>query len=395
MRHDCVALVWAAVEAALGGLVHRARLNAVRRAVSALLAEGELWLTGLGRGLATNAKLKHRIKAADRLLGNPHLLAEAKSFYQVVASLLLKSKSQPLIAVDWTKQAGFAVLRAALLLPSGRAITVYNEAHHKPRLRKVEQAFLHNLQDVLPTDCVPVIVTDAGFEGPWFAEVERLRWKYIGRLRNQTKLLYNGQWIRRQELFSKATKRARSLGVLNVRQGRPVDRRVVLYRKPPRGRINKTKRGRRARGTHEKKCAMRGYEPWVLVCSPELEMTPTQVAEAYAARFQIEQGFRDTKNAQFGFAMERCRSRSAGRINVLLLLACLASLVTELVGRVAEAKKVHHALQANTVRARRVIALPRLARLALKEYGAAFLCKASLRDALRTLGGLISYPLRI
>jgi hypothetical protein len=38
--------------------------------------------------------------------------------------------------------------------------------------------FLVKLRSILPVDCQPIIVTDAGFKNPWFKEIKRLGWDY-------------------------------------------------------------------------------------------------------------------------------------------------------------------------------------------------------------------------
>ena len=43
--------------------------------------------------------------------------------------------------------------------------------------------FLAHLRAVLPVGCAPILITDAGFRGPWFREVERYGWDWIGRVR--------------------------------------------------------------------------------------------------------------------------------------------------------------------------------------------------------------------
>ena len=60
---------------------HRARAAAVVKMVDSLLNGGKATLTELGRHIRGHAFEKHRIKCADRLLGNEHLQAECFEFY--------------------------------------------------------------------------------------------------------------------------------------------------------------------------------------------------------------------------------------------------------------------------------------------------------------------------
>ena len=41
------------------------------------------------------------------------------------------------------------------------------------------------VKSVLPEGCRPIVVTDAGFRGPWFRDVEALGWDWVGRIRKR------------------------------------------------------------------------------------------------------------------------------------------------------------------------------------------------------------------
>ena len=55
--------------------LHKAQLNAVMACVKSLLNRNAATVTSIGRGINTKIFEKHRIKRADRLLSNPHLLS--------------------------------------------------------------------------------------------------------------------------------------------------------------------------------------------------------------------------------------------------------------------------------------------------------------------------------
>lgn len=81
---------------------HREREAALLKLVHALLDGAKLSLTQLGRHRAGSAYEKHHIKAADRLLANPHLHAERDGVYRAIARTLLAGVKRPLIIVDWS-----------------------------------------------------------------------------------------------------------------------------------------------------------------------------------------------------------------------------------------------------------------------------------------------------
>ena len=56
-----------------------------------------------------------------------------------------------------------------------------------------------------------------------------------------------------------------------------------------------------------------------------------------------------------GFSLRHCRSYTAPRLNVALLIAGIAILLLWLLGLVAKNKKIHFSYQANTVKNRHVL----------------------------------------
>ena len=170
---------------------HKTRAAAVVKLVGSLLGGGKATLTELGRNIRGGAFEKHRIKCADRLLGNEHLHAERIAFYRTLAHWLLGAVERPWIIVDWSDVElghGLLMLKAAVPV-GGRALSVYEEVHPLSRYNssKTHRRFLERLNAVLPEGCQPIIITDAGFRGPWFRAVEALGWDWIGRVRNEIK----------------------------------------------------------------------------------------------------------------------------------------------------------------------------------------------------------------
>ena len=66
----------------------------------------------------------------------------------------------------------------------GRSITVYEEVHALGQYNKpgTHRHFLQALHRVVPPSCHPVVVTDAGFRGPWFLQVAACGWDWVGRV---------------------------------------------------------------------------------------------------------------------------------------------------------------------------------------------------------------------
>ena len=98
-----------------------------RTSRGALLFGGKLSLRQLGRSLTGVARVKHQIKAVDRLLGNQHLHRERADIYRALARTLLAGTRRPLIIVDWSDfelDRQWVMLKAAVPV-GGRAPSRY------------------------------------------------------------------------------------------------------------------------------------------------------------------------------------------------------------------------------------------------------------------------------
>jgi len=76
----------------------------------------------------------------------------------------------------------------------------------------------------------------------------------------------------------------------------------------------------------------------------------------------IEQSFRDTKNLRVGMGLEVSRSRSAQRLNILLLIVHLAAFVQRLIGESAKASQLELQFSATLRKDRPEISVLTLAR---------------------------------
>ena len=169
------------------GEIHVTRRRSLFAAVGGLLLGQPLWLSSVGRHLMTQVAGKHRIKRLDRLLGNVQLGLERPGFYRWLSSLMLSPGSQPCVLVDWSDidtTKSLFLLRAAVSV-GGRALTVYEAVYGRYANRQDMEKFLETLAQVLPQNCRPVIVTDAGFKSPWFRRVAARGWSYVGRVRRR------------------------------------------------------------------------------------------------------------------------------------------------------------------------------------------------------------------
>lgn len=342
---------------------HERRMDAVMSMVKALLHGRVLTVTGLGRSLQEEIAPKHQIKKADRLIGNIHLHSEREEFYRTLIRLTVGNLKHPVILVDWSDVSDervFQKLRASMAV-EGRALTLYEEVHpqSKSANRRVHDRFLKTLQRLLPEQCSPIIVTDAGFKNPWFKAVRALGWDFVGRVGGHIMLRAieaESAWQRVEQLFARATQRARYYGEIELARANPLHCYAYSVKRKPAGRVKKTKSGKKSAMKHSLKNAHRERTPWVLVTSLQggRQITKT-VIRLYKARMQIEEAFRDLKNHRYGFSFRDCMSRQLHRLENLLLIGALATLVAWLVGKAAELKGLHRQFQANTTKTRSVL----------------------------------------
>jgi hypothetical protein len=327
-------------------------MSAVLVAIDAIVRGGRLALTSIGRSIAGQVRPKHSIKRIDRLLGNTKLFLDLPSFFRALARWLIKDEERPVILVDWTLVVGsFRALYAAVPI-GGRAVTIYLEVHPERRLgnTRVQERFLRRLQGVLPQGCRPIIVTDAGFHGAFFREIYRLNWDFVGRLRGtaNARPASGGEPISKEQFYAMADSVPRDAGnnlfdlytnaesvlvrLVTVRKA-PVRRRPLPARKP------------------EREFRQSAHDPWLLATSI-IDLSPAAIVTIYAKRMQIEETFRDTKNHRFGWSLRHVRSHSRQRLQVLLMLAAVATLAVTVLGFTAEKQGAHRGYQANTVTSR-------------------------------------------
>lgn len=355
-----VKTIWQKIEKCIQP-VHKARRNAVWRALMALLLGGKLWPAALGRYRPGKATHKNSIKAIDRLLGNSLLYVELKLFYAAILQVLVQETYTPIILVDITEIHDGVCALTASLAHDGRGIPIYNVVNTKSCIaqRSFKQQFLRNLAAILPAGARPILITDAGFQSTWFDDVQDMGWEYVGRVRHQTKFRENGRWVSCHDLHERATKQPIELGMLPFPRKQPKARRMILAKKrKSKGRRRMNQKGKKGQTTNDKRCIKSAREPWLL--STSLSCPPASVVNIYAFRMQIEENYRDLKNKRWGWALDHYRSRKDGdytRYEILFMIASLGILVRHCVGRAGEAKGLHHSCQANTVRRRRVNSL--------------------------------------
>lgn len=321
--------------------IHRRRLATLLAAVVSCLSGPRLTLTDVGRRFAGAVKIRHKIKRADRLLGNRHLQHEARSIYAALCRVTLARIAEPIILIDWSDlkaDQSLHLLRASLPV-GGRSLTLYEEVHPQKKLgnRAVQQRFLERLAQLLPAHVTPILIADAGFKVPFYRQVERLGWRWVGRVRGRDYLRANRCWVSCKTLFERATTTPTALGEGEWVRSNPLRAIFVLVRLASKGRRGNNAFGKRSRSKASTRSARAAKEPWLLVaCTRFSTMAPKKLVRLYRQRMQIEESFRDMKSQHFGEGLECSRSNGTGRFTVLVLIASLAAFVLWLLGTAAE-----------------------------------------------------------
>ena len=340
--------------------IHAARRRSLFDVVYAVMGGGLLSLSRLARAVMGEGTQKAALKRVDRFMGNARIDEEAQEVATALLRLLCRGGQPLVIAVDWSAvSAGsaFVELRATLTwLGMGRGLTIYQQVYPKSTAGSVraERALLKALQRSMPVGAEVIIVTDAGFRRPWFVDVERLGWSWIGRIRANVCVSSEGMlWEESATWFARATGKACrwSNCWLTCEFRFPCD--LVLYRRPVKGVKWYRRPGHGPTPRAREVARASAKEPWVLAHSAQLRSyRAEQIVAMYALRMQIEENFRDTKSTEFGMGLWISQSRSALRLHALLLIGTLAAFLLWHIGQLGEAEGWYRRFKATTRAAR-------------------------------------------
>jgi hypothetical protein len=346
----------------LKGAIHKKRIDSLCSLVTGVISQRTLKLSELGRNLK-GKKERTGIRIVCRTLANKFYQKHSSKIYLCIIKKVVGENKAPDIIVDWsaipnskrsTKQEEYQVLRASYAA-EGRSVTLYEEVHPRSKLNNstVHKRFLKHLNELLPEDCKPSIITDAGFKNPWFKAVLKLGWNYIGRIRGDVHYDDGKGFKPTASLHEQASSKACHLGEFILTKANALKTNFYLYTHKLKGRKKLNRNGTYAKDkdslTHAK-----GYrEPFVIVSS--LKERADVIIKKYKSRMTIEEYLRDTKSRTYGFNLNDNITQKAERYIVWLFIAALAALVAWVVGYLAEKAKLHYDFQANSYKDKRVL----------------------------------------
>ncbi len=318
-----------------GGDLHAKRVKSLAGATLGVIESASLAIGMIGQGLAlARGRLtKHAVKQVDRMLSNRGIDVDALLVHWV--PYVVGSRDSITVALDWTEfdADDQATIMLSLLTRHGRAtplvwLTV-GKSTLKHRRNAYEDQVLQRLAKVLPAGVRVCVVADRGFGDQKLYRMlaEDLKFDFVIRFRANIEVTTAEGETRAAADWVGATGRARTLrGAAVTAHACPVAAVVCVQ----------------AKGMQQ---------PWCLATS--LADQPARaLINLYAKRWQIEGGFRDSKDLRFGMGMGSIHVSTPERRDRLWLVSAFAVVLLTLLGAAGEALGYDRYLKSNTTKRR-------------------------------------------
>lgn len=345
-------------------VIHEKRADSLVAASASILNGAHLTISSIGRHISGPALEKSKIHRADSIVGNGLLYNDKLILMRALVNATFSNRTTLYVLIDWSGCCSDKrfILQASIANNGfGRSQPIHTRIHGKSEGEwvKAQKLFLDELKFIFSDIKTNVVViTDSGFHAPWFKDVQRLGWDYIGRVRGLVKVYCEGtaKWASVDELYQKATGSPQTLGrcILGKDKRNSIKGEVYLIKKKGLGR--KKPSNKKKYPDQEQQYEKMYKDPWLLISSIKTSEA-LKIIQAYGYRMQIEQNFRDTKNGNYGYGLEHSGTKDRMRLENLLTIALVATFMAFIIGLCAENTKLHRTFQANTVRHRRVLSL--------------------------------------
>ena len=318
-----------------GDDLHAKRVKSLAGATLGVIESASLAISVIGQGLAlARGRLtKHAVKQVDRMLSNRGIDVDALLVHWV--PYVVGSRDSITVALDWTEfdADDQATIMLSLLTRHGRAtplvwLTV-GKSTLKHRRNAYEDQVLERLAKVLPAGVRVCVVADRGFGDQKLYRMlaEDLKFDFVIRFRANIEVTTAEGETRAAADWVGAGGRARTLrGAAVTAHACPVAAVVCVQ----------------AKGMKQ---------PWCLATS--LADQPARaLINLYAKRWQIEGGFRDSKDLRFGMGMGSIHVSTPERRDRLWLVSAFAVVLLTLLGAAGEALGYDRYLKSNTTKRR-------------------------------------------
>jgi hypothetical protein len=326
--------VFAFVDELLEGDLHGKRVLSLANATLGVMVSASLAVAVIGRSLAQARGLltKHAVKQVDRLLSN-----QAVDPWAIAARWVpevIGSSTDIMVVMDWTDfdADGQTTLALTMDTPHGGAtpllwLTVMKD-DLKNKRNAYEDACLKRLAEVLPAGVKVTILADRGFgDTKLFSYLGTLGFDYVIRFRGNTHVTATtGERRPAADWVGKGGRAVKLSGAALTASEHPVGAVVCVKAKDMK-------------------------EPWCLAAS-FANATTREIIDAYAKRWTIEPGFRDTKDIRFGMGLSLLRISRPDRRDRLLLLNAFAIHLLTMLGTAGEELGMDRHLKSNTSKTR-------------------------------------------
>ena len=318
-----------------GDDLHAKRVKSLAGATLGVIESASLAISMIGQGLAlARGRLtKHAVKQVDRMLSNRGIDVDALLVHWV--PYVVGSRDSITVALDWTEfdADDQATIMLSLLTRHGRATPLLWLTVGKSTLKNHRNAYedqvLERLAKVLPAGVRVCVVADRGFGDQKLYRMlaEDLKFDFVIRFRANIEVTTAEGETRTAADWVGAGGRARTLrGAAVTAHACPVAAVVCVQ----------------AKGMKQ---------PWCLATS--LADQPARaLINLYAKRWQIEGGFRDSKDLRFGMGMGSIHVSTPGRRDRLWLVSAFAVVLLTLLGAAGEALGYDRYLKSNTTKRR-------------------------------------------
>lgn len=345
-------------------VIHEKRADSLLAASTSILNGAHLTVSSIGRYISGPALEKSKIHRADSIVGNGLLYNDKLKLMRAIVNSIFSNRTTLYVLIDWSGCCSDKrfILQASIANNGlGRSQPILTRIHGKSEGEwvKAQKLFLDELKFIF-SDIKSniVVITDSGFHAPWFKDVQRIGWDYIGRVRGLVKVHCEsaGQWSTVNELYQQATGSPKALGRCTLGKDKRNSIKGELYLIKKKGLGRKKPSNKKKYPDQEQQYEKMYKDPWLLISSIKTSET-LEIIRAYGYRMQIEQNFRDTKNSNYGYGLEHSGTKDHMRLENLLTIALVATFIAFIIGLCAENIKLHLTFQANTVRHRRVLSL--------------------------------------
>lgn len=288
---------------------HGHQINAMVDMVEAIIEKQTANQAELARQFGNQEAATRRL---GRLIHNPRLsptdLAEAL-LWQTLSQLPKRGKIR--LAIDWTIEKPHHLLVISLVT-GARAVPIYWRAYDenvlKGRMRRYEMSVIKRVIQVLQKQINKRrlrLTADRGFADVDLAQLfETLGVEYIIRVKNSTKVFFQGEWQKLRQLRFQGNSRHRNFGRIYYCESSPQKLYVTMSR---------------VRNQEGK------WEIWYLLSNRF--HGGKQAAQEYRRRFGCEEGFRDIK-WELGFSQARIKDGKAWSRMFALFAIALMVVVT-------------------------------------------------------------------